>query len=384
MLGVYFLKGLILHIMKHHTSISKISINNFRNYESVAFSFPEDKNFIVISGGNGAGKTNILEAISLFSPGKGLRKASNNDLQNISNKSQPWGIAIDLNKDDNEHKLGTGTLSPDSTRRTIRINGEPVKSRSLVAEYISVIWLTPQMDKIFIETKSTRRRYFDKMMTDLNPELARDFFDYDRAMKDRTKILKDGIDDAVWLLNLEKIMIEKGIVIGKARINFCDQLNQQIQIDNISEFPKGHIDIDGTIENLLREHKNIEDTKHILFNEFLSNRPRDAARGGATTGAHKSDFAVQYIDKDMPASLCSTGEQKALLISTFLSFAHEMKDKHKQAPIILLDELIAHLDIGRKNSLFLELEKLTSQVFMTGTEKELFSEITDKSEVIDL
>ena len=366
------------------THITKISINNFRNYENVSFAFPEYKNFIVISGSNGAGKTNILEAISLFSPGKGLRKANNEDLQNLSHKDQPWGISIDLNKDDNIHKLGTGILSSGSSRRTVRANGDPIKSRSLLADYLSVIWLTPQMDKIFIDTKSIRRRFFDKMMTDLSPELARDFFEYDKAMRDRTKILKDGPNDSVWLLNLEKVMIEKGLEIAKARIEFCKQLNAQIQKDNISEFPKGDIGIDGTIEGLLKEHQNIDDINHILFNEFLSNRPRDAARGGASTGVHKSDFIVHYTDKDMPASLCSTGEQKALLISTFLSFAHEMKDRHKQAPIILLDELIAHLDEKRKSSLFIELEKLTSQVFMTGTEQHLFDEIKDKSETINL
>lgn len=370
--------------MDHKTFITKISINNFRNYESVSFAFPLEKQFIVINGKNGAGKTNILETISLFSPGKGLRKAHNDDLQNIAKSSLPWGVSIDLDKDFQTHKLGTGILSANSKRRTVRLNGEPVKSRSLLAEYLSVIWLTPQMDKIFIESKSVRRRFFDKMMTDLRPELAIIFFEYDKAMKERTRILKDGINDSTWLLNLEKIMIDKGIEIAKARIEFCSQLNQQIQKDNISEFPKGHIDIDGYIENTLKEHAHIDDIKHILFNEFLSNRPRDAARGGASIGAHKSDFIVTYIDKNMPAKLCSTGEQKALLISTFLSFAHEMKDRHKQAPIILLDELIAHLDETRKNSLFRELEKLQSQVFMTGTETHLFQEIKDKSEIINL
>lgn len=370
--------------MDNHTFISKISINNFRNYESVVFDFPKDKNFIVIDGKNGSGKTNILEAISLFSPGKGLRKANHESFINLSKKDIPWGVSINLDKDGNVHKLGTGILSPESTRRTLRINEEAVRSRSLVSEYLSVIWLTPQLDKIFIESKSVRRRYFDKMMTDLAPNLARVFFEYDKAMRERTKILKDGINDSVWLLNLEKIMIEKGLVIAQARIDFCDKLNKEIQVDDINNFPKGHIDIKGVFEDLTREHPNIDDIKHILFNEFLLNRPKDGIRGGASIGAHKSDFTVQYIDKDMPANLCSTGEQKALLISTFLSFAHEMKNEHGTAPIILLDELIAHLDINRKNSLFAELEKLTSQVFMTGTESHLFDEIKDKSEIITL
>lgn len=369
--------------MDNKTIISKISINNFRNHDSKVLSFQPEKQFVVISGQNGAGKTNILEAISLFSPGKGLRKSSNDNFKNINNPNLVWGINIELNIDENKHNLGTGILSPDSTRRVIRINQESIKSRTMLSEYLSIIWLTPQIDKIFIESKSIRRRFFDKMMIDLKPSLSHLFFEYDKAMKDRTKILKENFNDSVWLLKLEQVMIEKGIEIAKERISFCEKLNAQIQKDNISNFPKGDIQISGHFEDLLKEHSD-EVVSQISFDEFLANRHRDSIRGGATIGAHKSDFIVKYIDKNMPASLCSTGEQKSLLISTFLSFAHEMKDTHKKAPIILLDELVAHLDFDRKNSLFEELKKLSSQVFMTGTEDNLFNEIKDCSQTIQL
>lgn len=370
--------------MKNYTFISNIAINNFRNYESVVFNFPKDKQFIIITGANGIGKTNILEAISLFSPGKGLRKADHIDLKNIESPNLPWGISIQLEKDDMPHKLGTGILSANSPRRVLKINEEKIKSRTMLKEYLSVIWLTPQIDKIFIESKSIRRNFFDKLMVELSPELSNTFFEYSRAMKERTKILKDGINDPTWVLNLEKAMIEKGIIISQARINFCKKLNTQIQKNNISSFPKGKVNIVGRIEELLNTNPNIDEIKDILSNDFLINRQRDTARGGASIGAHKSNFTILYLDKDMPANLCSTGEQKALLISTFLSFAHEMKDRHKQAPIILLDELIAHLDENRKHGLFGELEKLNSQVFITGTEKELFEKFKEKSKIVDL
>jgi len=366
-----------------NTSISRINISNFRNYEAKSFSF--SKQFVIITGANGSGKTNVLEAISLLSPGKGLRKANNCDFQNINCPTSIWGVSVDLTKDEMIYKLGTGIITPTSNRRVMKINGESIKSRTEVKEYLSIIWLTPQMDKIFIESKSERRCYFDKMMTDLYPKLAIDFFEYDKAMRERTRILKDGIEDTIWLENLEKIMVNKGLIISAARIKFCQQLNEQIQSQDISGFPKGEINISGDFEDLLKKNFDIEEASNILFKQYINNRSRDAVRGGASIGSHRADFSVIYLDKNMPASLCSTGEQKALLISIFLSFATELKHKESQAPIVLLDELIAHLDEDRKSSLFKELEILSSQVFMTGTNMEDFAGLSSaESEIIQL
>jgi DNA replication and repair protein RecF len=328
---------------------------------------------IVLTGPNGAGKTNILEAVSLLTPGRGLRSAGNDEIQKKDMRA-PWAIASVVETGGAEVQIGTG-LEEGSGKRSVRINGANAKNQMALSDYLSCIWLTPQMDRLFLDSSGGRRRFFDKLIFAFDPGHAGRVTRYENAMAQRSKLLREGKGDDRWLKALEAQMAETGIAIAAARLDFAVRLQTACDMAHEREesfFPKALLRLSGTIEELLSKSPAVE-VEEMFSYQLKQSRPRDADTGGAATGPHKGDLLVRYAAKDMPADQCSTGEQKALLIGIILAHARLMRAERGAPPVLLLDEVAAHLDENRRAALFDLLLRLGGQVWMTGTDETLFS-----------
>lgn len=354
--------------------ITKLSLTNFRCYESARIE-GVPSGLIVLYGANGAGKTNVLEAISLLTPGRGLRNAALEEMQRRESP-QPFAVAAQVETAGGEVALGTG-LDPENNKRAVRINGVNAKSQMALADYLSALWLTPQMDRLFIDGASGRRRFFDKLVFTFDPAHAGRVTRYENAMSQRSKLLREGKGDDYWLKALETQMAETGIAIAAARLDFIQRLQAGIDAGDTAEdlfFPRAKIALSGTVEELLQSTPAVE-VENMLLYQLSQSRGRDAETGGAASGPHKTDLVVRFAAKDMPADQCSTGEQKALLIGLVLSHARLIKSEKGDVPLLLLDEIAAHLDEKRRAALFDRLMHLGGQVWMTGTDESLFCAI---------
>lgn len=354
--------------------ITRLTLSHFRCYTQARID-DLPSGLIVLHGANGAGKTNVLEAISLLTPGRGLRNAALEDMQNKSSP-QAFAIAAQVDTGGTDVALGTG-LDPADKKRSVRINGVAAKSQMALADYLSALWLTPQMDRLFIDGSSGRRRFFDKLVFTFDPSHAGRVTRYENAMSQRSKLLREGKGDDYWLRALETQMAETGIAIAAARLDFIGRLQAGIDAGDAQEdlfFPRAKLTLSGTVEELLQNTPAVE-VENMLLYQLSQSRIRDADVGGASTGPHKSDLLVRFAAKDMPADQCSTGEQKALLIGLILSHARLIKSEKGDVPLLLLDEIAAHLDEIRRAALFDRLMHLGGQVWMTGTDESLFSAI---------
>jgi len=359
--------------------LSQLKIGHFRCYEKAVLD-GLSSGLIVLYGANGAGKTNVLEAVSMLSPGRGLRSAKTSDLQRRESNSA-WGVYGVCETRAGPVKLGTGYEAL-KDKRVIRINGADAKSQNALSDFIACIWLTPQMDRLFIEGAGTRRRFFDRLVFAFDAGHAGRVARYENAMRQRSKLLQEGGADPAWIKSLELQMAETGIAIVAARLDFTVKLAQSCdKVDEAEEafFPKAKIIIQGTIEELLQKLPAIE-VEEMFAYQLEQSRARDCRAGGAATGPHKSDMAVTYIAKNMPAAHCSTGEQKALLITIIIAHGRLMAAERGAAPILLLDEVAAHLDEARRAALFDILIALGGQVWMTGTDVSLFDSIAQKAQ----
>ncbi len=354
--------------------IQSLRLHYFRCYTQARID-DLSSGLIVLHGANGAGKTNVLEAISLLTPGRGLRNAA---LEEMQNKASPQAFAIAAQVDTGGVDVAIGTgIDPADKKRTVRINGINVKSQMALADYLSALWLTPQMDRLFIDGSSGRRRFFDKLVFTFDPSHAGRVTRYENAMSQRSKLLREGKGDDYWLKALETQMAETGIAIAAARLDFIARLQAGIDAGDREEdlfFPRAKLALSGTVEELLQNTPAVE-VENMLLYQLSQSRTRDAETGGASSGPHKSDLLVRFAAKDMPADQCSTGEQKALLIGLILSHARLIKSEKGDVPLLLLDEIAAHLDEKRRAALFDRLMHLGGQVWMTGTDESLFSAI---------
>ena len=353
-------------------SISKLSLTNFRNYDQTTLD--SGGKSVILTGSNGAGKTNILEAISLLTPGRGLRGASIDDYQNM-HTDNPWAVSSACTSMVGQARIGTGR-GETPKRRAIRINGDGVKQADL-AEYMSCVWLTPQMDRLFNGGASSRRRFLDRLILGFDKAHAGRISGYEKALRSRSHLLKDNCQDDTWLSSLEREISQRGIAIGATRLHMTHRLNQVISngFDGLNGFPGAHIDIKGVVEDWLKNYSASE-SEDLFQNALKQSRPLDAVSGGAHIGTHKTDIHVQHLDKNMEASLCSTGEQKALLISIILGDLQLQKFETGHMPILLLDEIPAHLDTTKLNALFDGIDSLAPQVWYTGTKANDFSLIS--------
>lgn len=316
----------------------------------------------------------------MLSPGRGLRSAKTSELQRRDSPSA-WGVSGVCETRGGPVKLGTG-LDTIKEKRIVRINGVNALSQNALSDFISCIWLTPQMDRLFIDGAGTRRRFFDRLVFAFDPGHSGRVARYENAMRQRSKLLQDGGASPSWIKSLELQMAETGVAIAAARLEFIQKIQKSCnRVDDVEEafFPRALIQIDGTIEALLQQSAAIE-VEEMFAYQLEQSRAQDAIKGGAVTGPHKSDMVVIYAAKNMPASHCSTGEQKALLITIIIAHGRLLASEKGAPPILLLDEIAAHLDEGRRAALYDILIALGGQVWMTGTDVSLFDSIAEKAQ----
>jgi DNA replication and repair protein RecF len=337
--------------------VSRLALTEFRSYASALIE--PGPCFVLLTGENGAGKTNLLEAVSLLTSGRGLRGAL---LSEMARRGGEGGFAVAARVDETE--IGTGTQPSAPERRQVRVNGAPSSVNSL-SEWLALLWLTPAMDRLFSGSAGDRRRFLDRLVLALEPEHAHHSSRYEAAMRARNKLLAEESWDEAWLASLELAMNEHGAAVADARARTVAALEQHLEGAPEDEFAPASIALQGW---------GYDDYSAIL----RANRSRDAAAGRATEGPHRQDLAVAHRGKRMPATQSSTGEQKALLLGLVLAHAELVSERRGEPPILLLDEVAAHLDPKRRDALFARLEG-RGQVWMTATEPSLFAEIADAS-----
>ena len=350
--------------------IARLVLTDVRSHADLALT--PAPGFVILTGPNGAGKTNVLEAVSLLAPGRGLRRAS---LGEIARRDGPGGFGIAATLPDASgnatSEIATGTLPSAPERRVVRLNGAAAPANAL-AEWLSILWLTPAMDRLFVEPASERRRFLDRLTLALSPGHAQETTRYDAAMRARNKLLAEPAPDRDWLAALEVQMAKHGAAIDAARRETVDEVSARLAMEASHDFPRATLALAGWTGDA-----------DALLHALRTGRPRDAAAGRTLAGPHRADLIVQHVDKAIPAAQASTGEQKALLLAIVLAHAGLVGERRGQPPILLLDEVAAHLDPARRAALFDRLEG-HAQVWMTGTEPALFAAIGGDATRVDL
>jgi DNA replication and repair protein RecF len=333
--------------------VTRLSLTDFRNHHDAAVE--AGAGFVLLSGPNGAGKTNVLEAISLLTPGRGLRQVS---ISEMARSDGEGGFAVAARLA-NGTEIGTGATALTPDRRQVRINGAPAAVNSL-GERLAVLWLTPAMDRLFTDSAGGRRRFLDRLTLALEPGHASHAARYEAAMRSRNKLLaEERAADPAWLSALEAQMAEHGAALAEARERTVAALTAAMTGRPDDDFPRGAMTLDGWQQN-------------DLATVLQANRSRDAAAGRAIEGPHRQDLTITHIAKNQPAARGSSGEQKALLLGLVLAHAELVTERRSASPILLLDEVAAHLDPNRRAALFTRLEG-RGQVWMTATEPALFN-----------
>ena len=347
--------------------VTRLMLTDFRSYPSATID--AGPGFVVLTGENGAGKTNILEALSLLSPGRGLRGSS---LADMARADGPGGFAIATRIETTQGpvEIGTGTSSGTGSteRRMVRINGA-ASAATTMSEWLSLLWLTPAMDRLFTEGAEGRRRFLDRLVLAIDPGHAHHASRYEAAMRARNKLLSDDVPpDPVWLSALEQQMAEHGVAIGAARTSTVAALNDRIAGEAEGPFARAALAIGGW---------DAVAAEDAFAADLRASRSRDIAAGRTLIGPHRQDLAVTHIAKQQPAARASTGEQKALLVGIVLAHADLVSDIRSRRPILLMDEVAAHLDPGRRAALFERLTTSGGQIWLTGTERALFDGIDE-------
>jgi len=362
--------------------LSSLKLTDFRNYAQLSLRLEPGP--VVFTGENGAGKTNLLEAISFLSPGRGLRRAT---LAEVAKDQAASGFAVHatLQGPFGECEIGTGTAGgPDEaeTARKVRINGATARSADELLEWLRVIWLTPAMDALFTGPAGDRRRFLDRLVLAIDPAHGRRAADYEKAMRSRNRLLAEDSRDNRWFEAIETQMAETGTAIAAARVELVRLLAGMIaRLPGNSPFPRSVITLSGTIEEQVGQRPAVE-VEEAFRAALAEGRYRDRAAGRTLDGPHRTDLLVRHAPKDQAAELCSTGEQKALLIGIVLAHARLTGEVAGSAPILLLDEIAAHLDAGRRAALFSILDELNCQYFMTGTEASLFDSLAGRAQFL--
>ncbi len=354
--------------MTEKLRLHRLTLTSFRSY--AAATLESGAGMIVLTGPNGAGKTNILEAVSLLGPGRGLRGARVAELARTGESA--WGVAGRFSGAWGDFEIGTGTPPegpPD--KRVFRLDGAPARNQAELAERVAAVWLTPQMDRLFQEGASGRRRFLDRLAWALEPGHAREVAAYDNAMAQRNRLLAQG-GDATWLSGLEDAMARHGVAATAARRALVARLDAVLAAGALGGFPAARLSLRDATADALDAGPALE-AEDALRAALRNARLRDRAAGATVEGPHRADLEMFHREKAVPAALCSTGEQKALLVSTVLAHAGLIQAARGFAPILLLDEVAAHLDAGRRAALFEALAALPAQAWLTGTEWEVFA-----------
>lgn len=361
-------------------AVRRLMLSDFRSYPRLDLTLAGAP-MVALVGDNGAGKTNVLEALSLLGPGRGLRRAELVDMIRVGG-SGGFAISAELNGGAGHVQLGAG-LEPGDTARRYRLNRAPVPSARAFAEYVRLTWLTPAMDGLFVGPPGDRRRFVDRLVLALDPGHGARVNALERALRNRNRLLEDRRADDAWLAAAEREAAELGVAVTLARAETLDRLQAQILAsrDLASPFPWAEIVMDGELDVLARDRPALE-AEEAYREALRQNRPQDAAAGRTLLGPQASDLLVRHGPKQAPACQCSTGEQKALLIGLTLAHARLIRETSGIAPFVLLDEVAAHLDPRRRAALFDELQQLGGQVWMTGADPGAFDALAGRAEVL--
>ncbi|BAT57758.1 DNA replication and repair protein RecF [Variibacter gotjawalensis] len=364
--------------------IRRLTLNNFRSYRAQQLAITQ--RLVVLTGPNGAGKTNLIEAISYLSPGRGLRRATLSEAA-FTEGDGSWAVSVQLEGALGLATLGTGIEPPGTMpteTRKCRIDGEAVGSAAAFTDHLSVIWLTPTMDQLFMGPASERRRFLDRFALAIDASHNARVSALERSLRARNRLLEDPRPDQKWLDAAEHETAELAVAVAAGRSETVRQLSAALaRRHDDSHFPAARIALEGALEAGIssRPAAEIEDDYRAVLK---ANRARDAAAGRTLEGPHLSDLKVFYAAKGIAASDGSTGEQKALLIGLILAHAQLIADMTGQAPILLLDEVVAHLDPSRRRALYDQLDRLGAQVWMTGADPAAFADVSARADVIDV
>jgi DNA replication and repair protein RecF len=367
--------------------IRRLTLTNFRSYHAAQVSL-DRAGPVVLTGANGAGKTNMIEAISLLAPGRGLRRATMDELA-FSEGDGSWAVSAEIEGMSGLSTLGTGIDPPTSEdaalARGCRVDREAVGSAAAFADHLRVVWLTPAMDPLFNGPASERRRFLDRLVLAVDAQHSSRVAALERSLRSRNRLLEEARGDPHWLDAVEHETAEVAVAVAAARAETVNRLSGALAEarDSAPEFPHAEIALDGWMEKLLvtQSAREIEDRYRVLLKD---SRARDAAAGRTLDGPHRSDFVVTHAGKGIPATDASTGEQKALLIRLVLAHARLIKQMTGFAPLLLLDEVVAHLDPARRAALYDALSALGAQVWMTGADPTAFGDIIGRAQVFEV
>ena len=356
-------------------AVRRLALADFRCY--AALRLEVEARPVVLTGPNGAGKTNLLEALSFLAPGRGLRRARHEEIdRRRADPSARWAVAATLLTPEGPLEIGTGR-DPEAgaagARRVVRVDGKPVRSQADLARHLAVLWLTPEMDQLFQEGSTGRRRFLDRMVYGVDPDHAGRVAAYEHGLRERARLLREAAWDNAWLAAIEERMAAEGVAIAAARRALVRRLGTALALTG-APFPRAAIAVQGSVESWLDEGPALA-AEERMRERLAEARAHDAQAGGAADGPHRSDLAVHHVETDMPAARCSTGEQKALLIALVLAYARLLAAEHGAPPLLLLDEVAAHLDRVRRTALYEEIKALGAQAWMTGTDAAMFESL---------
>jgi DNA replication and repair protein RecF len=384
---------------KVRSAIQHLTLVNFRNYRYLRLNL--EKPFLVFYGENGSGKTNILEAVSFLSPGRGLRNCKLSEVKtfDLSKDKQPpfltnssWGVSAQIKNSEEEFEIGTSVESTlreidfneakSVEKRIIKVNTQKISSQAELNNYISLIWVTPQMDRLFSGSPQNRRNFLDRIVCSFDTEHTKRLSSFDNLYHQWLQILKNGSQNHNWLLSLEDQLAALGVSIAAARKEQINKLNLFIEQNPDDIFPEAMLELDGTVEQLLNEKPAVyvED----FYRESLFKQRRSVLFNDSGNNFNKTDLCVFYKKKNIPAALCSTGEQKSLLLSIILSQAKSLSFLRGNPPILLLDEIAAHLDEKKKDAFLSKIHTLETQVWLTTTDKNEFINIKSEAQFFNV
>lgn len=367
--------------------IRRLILTEFRNHARLEID--TQSKVIVLFGPNGAGKTNILEAISLLGAGRGLRSADISELSRNCEDGGSFAVSALMGHGIDERRIGIGLdINAPSMRKIARLNGKDISSKAL-GDSLRLIWLTPQMDRLFAGPNSDRRKFLDRLTLSFFPECSSSFSDYEKLLRERQKILDSEYNDPIWLSTIEEQLAIHSASMAIARVEAISALQGEIYSRENSAFPKAELILDGYGENAHAQGVKTRDLEIEIAKIFKDNRAIDKATGRSLKGAHKTQFSARHLGNGMLAEKCSTGEQKALIIGLILAQAKMVSQGlqsnsisyfNRPNPVILLDEAFAHLDELRRNALAHELVSLRAQSWLTGTDKNMFESLGEFAE----
>jgi DNA replication and repair protein RecF len=368
--------------------IRQLRLTEFRNYSRLRLEL--EARPVLLTGDNGAGKTNLLEAVSFLTPGRGLRRARLDEVGRRARNGEsavtsPWAVAATLDLPEGRVAIGTGLEAAangdgegTAMRRTVRIDGRNAPSQLALGQHVVAIWLTPHLDGLWTGGPGDRRRFLDRMVAAFDPNHVSSVAAYEQAMRQRARLLAEGKLDPHWLTALEDTMARHGVALSVARLDLVARLDQAARL-GVGPFPRAALSLSGEVEGWIAGMAAL-DAEDRLRDRLAGQRRIDADAGTTTIGPHRCDLVVRHLDRDIPAAQGSTGEQKAVLVAIVLAHARLAAIARGRPPLLLLDEIAAHLDSTKRAALFDEIEALGSQAWMTGTDAELFSTLRGRAQ----